>query len=270
MPGLRRNVRRAAIPAVGIALALVCAAPAQALPTPADLADVPSRTSISYEHVPSGTYVGSAEDSSARPGLSTVKLYMADYVVRFGDGSAPDRDLAARMIQVSDDGAASVLDNKYPQAIDATAAEFGLTSTSRGSFWGSSYTSTADTVRFLSAKKRTDPASPILAWMNSAAVVAADGTVQDWGTQQLPGVTGSKWGWADDGSSVVASASIGDEFVVASNTYGPRRSQTDDVLAALGGVELTAPPAAAAPVPNLPVIPGLPSIEELLQMFTPR
>jgi hypothetical protein len=82
-------------------------------------------------------------------------------------------------------------------------------------------------------------------------------------------VTGSKWGWADDGSSVVPSTSIGDEFVVASNTYGPRRSQTDDVLAALGGVELTAPPA-ASPVPNLPVIPGLPSVEELLLMLAPR
>ncbi|OZC45580.1 hypothetical protein CH286_17950 [Rhodococcus sp. WWJCD1] len=269
MPALRRIFTRTAVPIVGIAFALTCAAPAQALPTPADLADVPSRTSISYEHVPTGTYVGSAEDNSARPGLSTVKLYMADYVVRYGDGSARDRDLAARMVQVSDDGAASVLDNKYPQAIDATAAEFGLTSTSRGGFWGSSYTSTADTVRFLAAKKRTDPASPVLAWMTTAAPVARDGMVQDWGTEQLPGVIGSKWGWADDRSSVVASASIGDDFVVASNTYGSTRSNTDDVLTTLGGVELTAPPA-PAPVPNLPAIPGLPSVEELLQMLAPR
>lgn len=112
MPGLRRITATAAVPFVGIAMALACAAPAQALPTPGDLADVPARTSISYEHVPTGTYVGSAEDNSARPGLSTVKLYMADYVVRFGDGSPRDRDLAARMVQVSDDGAASVLDNK--------------------------------------------------------------------------------------------------------------------------------------------------------------
>lgn len=82
-------------------------------------------------------------------------------------------------------------------------------------------------------------------------------------------MTGTKWGWADDRSSVVASASIGDDFVIASNTYGPTRSNTDDVMAGLGGVELTAPPA-AAPVPNLPVIPGLPSVEELLQMLAPR
>ncbi|MFI8568137.1 hypothetical protein ACIGGF_16425 [Rhodococcus sp. NPDC078407] len=269
MPGLRRNALRAAVPIVGIALALTCAAPAQALPTPADLADVPSRTSISYEHVPTGTYVGSAEDNSPRPGLSTVKLYMADYIVRFGDGSARDRDLSARMVQVSDDGAASELDRKYPQAIGATAAEFGLTSTSRGGFWGNSSTSTADTVRFLAAKKRTDPASPILAWMATAAPVARDGFAQNWGTSLLPGVIGSKWGWADDRSSVVASASIGADFVVASNTYGPSRSNTDDVLATLGDLELTAPPA-PAPVPNLPVIPGLPSVEELLQMLSPR
>ncbi|MDV6233123.1 hypothetical protein [Rhodococcus cercidiphylli] len=121
----------------------------------------------------------------------------------------------------------------------------------------------------MAAKKRTDPASPVLAWMNTAAPVARDGMVQDWGTQQLAGVTGSKWGWADDRSSVVASASIGDDFVVASNTYGPSSTNTDDVLGALGGIELTAPPAAVS-VPNLPVIPGLPSVEELLQMLAPR
>ncbi|CCQ15733.1 putative uncharacterized protein [Rhodococcus sp. AW25M09] len=269
MPALRRMFFRTAAPLIGIAAALLCAAPAQALPTPADMADVPARTALSYEHLPTGTYVGSAEDNAPRPGLSTVKLYIADYVVRFGDGSARDRDLARRLIEVSDDGVASVLDSKYPQAISATASEFGLNSTSRGSFWGNSSTSTADTVRFLSAKKRTDPTSPVLAWMNSAAPVAADGTVQDWGTQRLPGVTGSKWGWADDGYSVVASASIGDDFVVASNTYGPRRAQTDDVLAALGDVDLTAPPAPGA-VTDLPVIPGLPSVEELLQMLAPR
>ncbi|MEU3474321.1 hypothetical protein [Rhodococcus sp. NPDC006774] len=269
MPALRRIFTRTAVPIVGIAVALVCAAPAQALPTPGDLSDVPARTSLSYEHIPTGTYVGSADDNSARPGLSTVKLYMADYVVRFGDGSPRDLDLAARMVQVSDDGAASTLDNKYPQAISATAAEYGLTSTSRGGFWGNSSTSTADTVRFLAAKKRTDPASPVLAWMNTAAPVARDGMVQDWGTEQLPGVTGTKWGWADDRSSVVASASIGDDFVIASNTYGPTRSNTDDVMAGLGGIELTAPPTAIA-VPNLPVIPGLPSVEELLQMLAPR
>ena len=269
MPGLRPMIAKAAVPIVAIATALACAAPAQALPTPGDLADVPSRTAISYEHVPTGTYVGSPEDNSARPGLSTVKLYMADYVIRRGDGSPRDRDLAARMVQVSDDSAASVLDNKYPQAIDATAAEFGLTSTSRGGFWGSSYTSTADTVRFLAAKKRTDPASPVLAWMTTAAPVARDGFAQNWGTSLLPGVIGSKWGWADDRSSVVASASIGADFVVASNTYGPTRSNTDDVLATLGDLELTAPPV-AAPVPDLPVIPGLPTVEELLQMLAPR
>ncbi|MGV8874045.1 MAG: hypothetical protein ACOH2Q_16045 [Rhodococcus sp. (in: high G+C Gram-positive bacteria)] len=269
MRALRRFFIRTSVPVAGIAVALLCAAPAQALPTPGDLADVPSRTALSYEHLPTGTYVGSAEDNTARPGLSTVKLYIADYALRFGDGSPRDLDLATRMIEVSDDGAASVLDSKYPQAISATADEFGLTSTSRGSFWGSSSTSTADTVRFLAAKKRSDPASPVLAWMTTAAPVARDGMVQDWGTVLLPGVTGTKWGWSDDRSSVVASASISDEYVVASNTYGPRTAQTEDVLAALGDVELTAPPA-PAPVPNLPAIPGLPSVAELLQMLAPR
>lgn len=247
-------VRRCLLLASGsILTALVCAAPASALPVPGDFADVPSRTSLSFVHSPTGLRVGTGNENEARPGLSTVKLYMADYAVRRGDGSPADLDAAARMVQLSDDGAASTLDSKYPQAIDATAAEYGLTSTSRGGFWGSSYTSTADTVTFLEAKKRSDPSSPVLRWMNSSAPVAADGTNQDWGTGELADSTGTKWGWADDSSSVVASASIGDEFSVAANTYGPPSAQTQDVLDALGSFDLTPPP---APLPS-PVLPDI-------------
>lgn len=247
MPAVRRCLLLTSIPIVAT---LMLAAPASALPAPNDFADVPSRTSLSFEHTPSGLHVGTANENEARPGLSTVKLYMADYALRRGDGSSTDRDLAARMIQFSDDGAASQLDAKYPGAIDATAAEYGLTSTSRGVFWGSSFTSTADTVQFLEAKKRIDPSSPILKWMNSSSPVAADGTNQDWGTGKLADSTGTKWGWDDDGSSVVASASIGDDFSVAANTYGPPSAQTQDVLDALGAADLTPPPA-ALPAPDM-------------------
>ncbi|WP_037158736.1 hypothetical protein [Rhodococcoides fascians] len=257
MPSLRHL---SLAPLAAVACALAAAAPASALPGPENFADVPARTSISFEHSPSGLRVGTANENDARPGLSTVKLYLADYALRHGDGSAGDRDLAARMIQSSDDGAASALDSKYPNAIDATAAEFGLPSTSRGGFWGSSYTSTADTVRFLEAKKRTDPASPILGWMNSSSPVATDGTQQDWGTGELADVTGTKWGWADDASSVVASASIGDGFSVAANTYGSAAAQTDDVLGALGGIDLS--PGVVAP-------PAAPTLEQFLEMFGP-
>lgn len=261
------------------ACALAFAGPAAALPAPGDFADVPSRTSLSFVHTPTGLEVGTPNENEPRPGLSTVKLYMADYALRYGDGSEEDRDLAARMIQASDDSAASQLDAKYPQAIDSAAAEYGLASTSRGSFWGSSYTSTADTVRFLERKKLTDPSSPILGWMNTANPIAADGTMQDWGTGVLADATGSKWGWSDYGSPVVASASIGDGFSVAANTYGSAAVQTDDVLGALGDVDLTPPPApvtfgalppgALAPG-ELPELPVLPTVEQLLKMISPR
>ncbi len=267
------------------ACALALANPVAALPAPGDFADVPSRTSLSFEHTPTGVHVGTENENESRPGLSTVKLYMADYALRYGDGSQSDRDLAARMIQASDDDAASRLDAKYPQAIDAAAAEYGLTSTSRGSFWGSSYTSAADTVRFLEAKKRTDPDSPIPGWMNSASSVAADGTDQDWGTGMLADVTGTKWRWSDYGPSVVASASIGDGFSIAANTYGSASAQTDDVLGAVGDTDLTPlpvpptptvlapgflPPGDVPPLPSLPPLPPLPTVEQLLQMMTPR
>lgn len=246
-----RHLRRLAVPLVGMAALLAVASPAQAAPLlgPGDLDAVPSRTSLSYTSS-TGVHVGTANENDARPGLSTVKLYIADYALRRGDSSQEDRDLAARMIQASDDGAASQLDAKYPSAIDSAAAEYALTSTSRGSFWGDSYTSTADTVRFLDTKKRTDPASPVLGWMTTAQPVAADGTVQNWGTGLLPGATGTKWGWADDSSSVVASASIGTGYTVASNTYGGPADQSDDVLTALTPFDLTAP--SIVPMPQVP------------------
>lgn len=276
MPTPRRLSLLAAAPVAYVTCSLVFAPPSAALPAPGDLADVPSRTALSFEHSPSGLHVGTANEGEARPGLSTVKLYIADFALRHGDGSDSDRDLAARMIRASDDGAASQLDAKYPQAIDATAAEYGLGSTSRGGFWGSSYTSTSDTVRFLETKKRTDPGSPILGWMTAADSIATDGTLQDWGTGRLAGVTGTKWGWADDGSSIVASASIGDDFSVAANTYGSPTDQTDDVLGALGAVDLTPAPALPVPAPPLPTLPGLPALptlptlEDIVDLLTPK
>lgn len=166
VPIIRRLSVLAAAAVLGSAATIGLAATAQAQPATGDLADVPSRTSISYAD-DSGVRVGTANENEARPGLSTVKLYMADYVLRFGDGSASERDLAARLIQVSDDGVGSTIDSRYPGAISAIAAEYGLTATSRNGYWGNSSTSTADTVRFLQAKMSTDPASPILGWMRT-------------------------------------------------------------------------------------------------------
>ncbi len=120
-------------------------------------------------HTPSGTRIGTANQGEARPGLSIVKLYVADYLLRHGDGSPEELALGQRMIRDSDDNAASQAYAKYPQSIDVIAAEYRLTSTRGSGFWGDAVTSTADTVTFLEAKKTIDPDSQILEWMATAA-----------------------------------------------------------------------------------------------------
>lgn len=182
--------------------------------------DLGLRSSTGAAHAPRGA-------------LSLAKLYLVDYALRHGDGSAADRELGERMIRYSDDAAADGLAVKYPQAIDAVAAEYGLTATGAGGHWSVASTSSADVAEFLHVKTRSDPASPILAWMATAGEYAADGTPQDWGTARLPGVLGTKWGWSDIGTPEVASVSFGPGFTVAAHTYGTSADQTADVLAAL-------------------------------------
>ena len=231
---------------------------AHSAPAPDRIDEVPGRTALSFMHTPSGTRVGTANQGEARPGLSIVKLYIADYMLRHGDGSPEDLALGQQMIRDSDDSAASQAYAKYPQSIDAIAAEYGLTSTRGSGFWGDAVTSTADTVTFLEAKKTTDPDSRILEWMATAAPVAADGTHQNWGTGRLPSVTGTKWGWSDLGPSVVASASFGPDFSVAANTYGTADQHTGDVLGAFAEDPASPPP----PVAQDP-------IQELIDRFVP-
>ncbi|WP_328411052.1 hypothetical protein [Nocardia sp. NBC_00403] len=194
---------------------------------------VPSRTAISFRSIIPGIEWGTANEHEIRTGLSMVKLYIVDYALRHGDGSPSDRTLAERMIRDSDDGAAELLAAKYPQAIDAVAAEYRLAATKAGANWGMSYTSTADVATFLHIKQRTDPESPIFGWMAAADSTASDGTAQDWGTGRLPGVIGTKWGWSDSGPQEVASASFGQGFAVAAHTHGTPDEQTADVTGAL-------------------------------------
>ncbi|AXK87940.1 hypothetical protein IU443_18415 [Nocardia farcinica] len=196
-----------------------------------DTEQVPPRTAISVR-TDIGMAWGTGNEHERRGALSLAKLYLVDYALRHGDGSAQDLELGERMIRYSDDGAASTLAAKYPGAIEAIATEYGLTETA-GADWTTSSTSTADVATFLAAKTRTDPASPILGWMATAAPTAADGTPQDWGTAQIPGVLGTKWGWSDFGVPEVASASFGPGFTVAAHTYGSPDEQTADVLGAL-------------------------------------
>ncbi|WP_157555045.1 hypothetical protein [Nocardia crassostreae] len=176
---------------------------------------------------------GTANETETRAALSIAKLYMADYALRHGDGSAEDKQLGERMIRHSDDGAAAAMAAKYPYAIDSIAAEYNLTATRGNDDWAMSSTSTADVADFLMVKLRSDPESPVLEWMTDPSEVAVDGTVQDWGTAQLPHVTGTKWGWSDMGVPEVASASFGTAFTVTAHTYGTSDDQTEDVLAAM-------------------------------------
>jgi hypothetical protein len=209
--------------------------PQNAAPTSLDIPGVPGRTSISLRVDFLNLKWGTANDTQSRSGLSLVKLYMVDYALRHGDGSAQDRQLGERMIRYSDDSAADAIAAKYPNAIDAEAAEYGLPATHSGPTWGQSYTSTADITEFLDRKVTADPGSPILRWMAAASPVAADGTAQNWGTARLPGVIGNKWGWSDYGPQQVGSASFGPGFTVSAQTEGSPADQTADVVSALTG-----------------------------------
>lgn len=196
------------------------------------LTNVPSRTSMAVI-TSNGSVIATANANDARPGLSIVKLYLADYVLRQGDRSKGDRYLAEQMIRFSSDGAASKLSKKYPGAINATAREYGLGNTWEGATWGTSYTSAMDTARYLNRVKQTRPNSLILRWMRNAGAVATDGTNQNWGTANLPGVTGTKWGWSDYGATTVASASIANNYTAAAFTNGGRGEQNVDVRSAI-------------------------------------
>ncbi|MFI6170030.1 hypothetical protein ACIBCN_24835 [Nocardia sp. NPDC051052] len=199
---------------------------------PPDPAVVPPRTAISIRST-LGAHWSTANEHESRTSLSLTKLYLADYALRHGDGSRADRDLAERMIRYSDDGAATTMESKYPQALKSVAAEYHLADTHAAGGWGAAYTSTADLTDFLDAKLRTDPNSPILEWMAEAGENATDGTEQDWGTARVPFVVGTKWGWSDFGEPDVASASYGPGFAVAAHTHGTATEQTLDILGAL-------------------------------------
>ena len=102
--------------------------PANKPPVNRVITGVNSRTTIAIIHYNGATSL-TPNAREARPGLSIVKMYMADYVLRYRKPSSRDRVLLERMIRLSDDGAASEINRKYPGAINAIAREYGLTST---------------------------------------------------------------------------------------------------------------------------------------------
>ena len=190
----------------------------------------PGRTQISFDDTNTGFHAGTANEHESRQGLSLVKLYIAEYIVKHGDPA--DIPKAQQMIRYSDDNIASELYAKYPQSISTTANEYGLTDTHAAPHWGNSTTSSADTNKFIVTKQKTDPQSPVLIAMTQMSPVAADGYQQDYGTSTLPGVVGSKLGWSDDRSSFHGSVSFGNGYVVSANTNGTKQQHTNDVQSA--------------------------------------
>lgn len=205
--------------------------PANKPPVNRVITGVNSRTTIAIIHYNGATSL-TPNAREARPGLSIVKMYMADYVLRYRKPTSRDRVLLERMIRLSDDGAASEINRKYPGAINAIAREYGLTSTKGQPHWGNSTSSAYDAAKFLHRLRKNHPGSSVLRWMQQAAPVAADGTRQNWGTSHLPRVQGTKWGWSDYGRKNVASASFGDNYTAAAFTWGHGGVQTGDVAVA--------------------------------------
>lgn len=191
---------------------------------------------VSYVNLDDDFRTGTATERFARPALSLSKLYIADYVLE--QGTVEEQFLAVDMVNTSSDRSAEILFEKYPDAIDVTADKYGLLSTRGAERWGYSVTSTYDVVKFLSDLLREDPTSPILVAMASSDLIAADGYKQDWGTDVLPGVLGTKWGWSDD-YQLHSSVSFGEDFVVAAAVTGDAEDLTQLVEKQLGEVRAT-------------------------------
>ncbi len=131
-----------------------------------------------------------------------------------------DRDLALmeRAIARSDDGAMSVLWDRFDGAalVTAAAADAGLTATAPPAVageWGEATTSAADVATFLAglaATPRDAPAATLLGWMQATTATAADGFDQVFGV--LGGTAGvaAKQGWmcCVDGRRQVHSAGV--------------------------------------------------------------
>ncbi|WP_369831037.1 hypothetical protein [Corynebacterium sp. 13CS0277] len=203
----------------------------------------PTGSQVSYTRLSDGFHTGTATERFARPALSLIKLYIADYVLEEGDPE--DAEEAIEMIEVSDDRAAEDLYARYPDAVAATAERYGLLSTRASDMWGYSVTSTYDVVSYITQKLQQDPTSPVLGAMRAAQPVAADGYAQDFGTVILPGVKGSKWGWSND-LSLHSSVSFGEDFVVAAAVTGTADDLTNLVRTQLGryfNLPTTLPPA---------------------------
>ena len=88
-----------------------------------------------------------------------------------------------------------------------------------------------DLARFVTAILGDPVAEPLVRGMANHAPYAEDGFKQDFGTDQLDGAIGSKFGWADDLESAFGSVTFGPDWVAAAMSYGDVDEHTDDVHA---------------------------------------
>lgn len=196
-----------------------------------EVPETSQQVEITYLRLSDGLRMATNTENDFMPGLSLVKLFIADYVLEKGSSSA--RKKIVPMIRMSSDSLATELFEDYPKSISATAKKYGLSHTRSGKRWGSSETSTSDVVKFLRQVKENDPNSPILQAMKTASLIAEDGTEQNYGTSVLPRVKGTKFGWSDD-KDLHSTVSFGDDFIVAAYTEGSASDLTELVQDTLG------------------------------------
>lgn len=205
-------------------------APEPGTPAPVEVHDLPelvessTGSQASFYRLSDGYRTGSASERFARPALSLVKLYIAEYVL--DHGTLGEKYQAIEMISASDDRTANELYEKYPESIEEVAEEYQLASTRGEPMWGYSVTSTYDAVTFIAQLMEEDRTHPILVAMAEASPIASDGYGQDFGTAGLPGVIGTKWGWSDR-RDLHSSVSFGENFVVAAAVTGTASKLTE-------------------------------------------
>lgn len=201
------------------------------MPDPVEFAQGGEGPQASFYRISDGYQMGTANERKARPALSLIKLYIADYVLEHG--TLAERYDALHMLVDSSDRLAAELYRSYPESVNEVAEEYDLYTTQGASHWGHSVTSTYDAVSYVSQLMAEDPTHPILTAMSLSAEIAADGYDQDFGTAQLPGALGTKWGWSD-GRELHSSVSFGEGWVAAASVTGSADDLTEFAAAQLG------------------------------------
>lgn len=209
--------------------AVAVSAPVPALAYHVDPSYARERTALAVVH-PDGRISMSPEGEEPRAALSLSKLFLGYWVLYHG--TADEKKQVEKMIAKSDDGIASRLDAKYPQAIDEIANDFDLKVTARAGYWGKTQTSARDLATFIAGILWDPVAKPLLRGMEKQSAVASDGFIQGFGTARLTDVKGSKMGWADERTTATGSVSYGqvgdDTFAVAALTAGSAYQNTID------------------------------------------